>query len=239
MENFPAGSYFVGHVSVQNLSQLAGITNVNQLSGCFDLSNQLAVVSNAVNGGTISTAKSTTVCGDDGIPSVISFSVSGQAGNTFRWVALNQAGTIVLASNNSGIFDFDLLGPGTYRVVHAAARGVNLGTVDPQNVPPCVDGSNLIIVTVTSCAPAATLSSQPNPTRDISYVEFTVPTEETALLEVFDLAGRLIETIYNSSAQAGVVYRHDFNGSNLPNGVYLYRLTTDHELLIEKFMIAR
>ncbi|MFT6998172.1 MAG: hypothetical protein ACJAQ4_001932, partial [Cryomorphaceae bacterium] len=34
-------------------------------------------------------------------------------------------------------------------------------------------------------------------------------------------------------------YRFEFDGSALPSGVYIYRLTTQNEVLIEKFMISR
>ncbi len=37
----------------------------------------------------------------------------------------------------------------------------------------------------------------------------------------------------------GQDYRFEFDGSSLPNGVYLCRLTTGSEVLIDKFMITR
>ncbi|NEN23591.1 T9SS type A sorting domain-containing protein, partial [Cryomorpha ignava] len=43
----------------------------------------------------------------------------------------------------------------------------------------------------------------------------------------------------NQEAQQGHEYRLDFNGAALPNGVYIYRMTTQNETIIEKFMIAR
>jgi hypothetical protein len=154
MENFPPGSYFVGHVSVPSLSALAGITNVNQLTGCFDLSNQLPVTSFGINGGVITTSGPTNTC-----PTTLSFSVTGQQGNTFRWAVLNQTLTTVLANNNTGVFNFALLGPGIYRVVHVATGpGVNLSTIDPQNLQGCIDASNIITVTIQNC-PTASIST--------------------------------------------------------------------------------
>jgi len=66
----------------------------------------------------------------------------------------------------------------------------------------------------------------------------TVVTERT-LLEVYDMNGRNVSTLFNQVANAGQEYRIDFDGSALPNGVYIYRLTTENEVVVEKFMIAR
>jgi hypothetical protein len=40
-------------------------------------------------------------------------------------------------------------------------------------------------------------------------------------------------------ANEGQEYRFDFDGTYLANGVYIYRLTTENDVVIEKFMIAR
>jgi hypothetical protein len=53
------------------------------------------------------------------------------------------------------------------------------------------------------------------------------------------MSGRMLRAIYNAQAEQGQDYRFDFDGSHLPNGVYLYRLSTDKEVVIEKFMIAK
>jgi hypothetical protein len=62
---------------------------------------------------------------------------------------------------------------------------------------------------------------------------------ERATLEVYDMNGRLVEGLFSGMAEGGVEYRVDFNGLDLPNGVYMYRLTTEKETIVEKFMIAR
>jgi hypothetical protein len=39
--------------------------------------------------------------------------------------------------------------------------------------------------------------------------------------------------------QAGQVYTTDFDGSMLTNGVYLYRVTSDDEVLVERFIVTK
>jgi PKD repeat protein len=85
----------------------------------------------------------------------------------------------------------------------------------------------------------AKLASQPNPTEGSSVVTFTTETGNRATLEVYDVSGRSVATLFNADVQPGQEYRAEFNGAALPNGVYIYRLTTDTEVVIEKFMIAR
>ncbi|MEM9050734.1 MAG: T9SS type A sorting domain-containing protein [Bacteroidota bacterium] len=84
-----------------------------------------------------------------------------------------------------------------------------------------------------------TISSQPNPTSGQSQVQFSIGEESDVMLEVFDLSGRMINRIYAGFATSSNEHRFDFDGSNLPNGVYVYRLTTENEVINEKFMIAK
>jgi hypothetical protein len=83
------------------------------------------------------------------------------------------------------------------------------------------------------------LSSQPNPTTGISTVVFTPVATKYAVIEVFDLGGRSVATLYNQVANQGQEYRIDFDGTALANGLYIYRMSTDDSVVIEKFMIAR
>lgn len=83
------------------------------------------------------------------------------------------------------------------------------------------------------------ISSSPNPVVDVSNVTFTAVDHGLSSLEVYDMSGRVVETIFNGMASADTDYRFAFDASNLPNGIYLYRLTTPSEIVTEKFLIAR
>jgi hypothetical protein len=231
MNNFPAGNYAIGYVSVESLTQLAGVNNVTQLTGCFSLANFINVNTNPVSGGTLTANGPTTICTGS-----LSFSATGQVGTTFRFALVNLQGTQVFQSNATGTFDFTNLANGTYRVVHVAARGVNLNNVVPPTLPECVAASNQILVTK-SCP--STLVSSPNPTAGTSLVSFSVAEEQMATLEVYDMSGRKIAELFRQDVQPNAEYKVEFDGASLPNGVYVYRLTTATEVAIEKFMIAK
>ncbi|MFT5047961.1 MAG: hypothetical protein ACI8UP_004961, partial [Porticoccaceae bacterium] len=239
MDNYPPGIYRFAHLSSGPGFSFAGVTNASQLSGCFNTSNLITFSTYQPDGGTISLVGSNIVCGGTGTPTILPFTLEGSVGPNQRWAVLNQTFTQSLALSVNPNFNWDNFPPGIYQVVHAAyGDQVNLGQVDPQNIQGCIDASNVITVSVQSCGGLVALSTYPNPTDGISNVSFELSEEQTALLEVYDLSGRLVQTLFNSVASAEAKYRFTFDGSALPNGVYLYRLTTDSEVVIEKFMIA-
>ncbi|MCA1763822.1 MAG: choice-of-anchor L domain-containing protein [Flavobacteriales bacterium] len=92
---------------------------------------------------------------------------------------------------------------------------------------------------VAASEPMAELSSFPNPTPGNSQVTFTIAETQRATLEVYDMQGRSVGQLFNADANAGQEYRFDFNASPLPEGVYVYRLTTESEVVIEKFMVTK
>lgn len=85
----------------------------------------------------------------------------------------------------------------------------------------------------------AAISSFPNPTDDMSNVTFQVMTEEYSTLEVYDMSGRIVESLFSGLATPGNDYKFSFSGGHLPPGIYIYRLTTQTETVIEKFMITK
>ncbi len=80
---------------------------------------------------------------------------------------------------------------------------------------------------------------EPNPTSGINTVSFTAKEEARYTLEVYDMQGRSVQTIFDQMTEQGLPYRVTFDGTFLPNGVYIYRLTTGSAVEVAKFMIAR
>lgn len=85
----------------------------------------------------------------------------------------------------------------------------------------------------------STFVSYPNPTEGISNIQVTAATTERAVLEIFDMNGRSVATLLNQDVQAGNTYRVTFDGTLLPNGIYIVKYVTQTETAIEKIMIAR
>ncbi len=83
------------------------------------------------------------------------------------------------------------------------------------------------------------LGINPNPTEGISYAQFSTSKEQNATLEIYDMTGRRVALLFNGTMDAEVEYRTEFDGSDLPNGVYIYRFTVGDTIEMKKFIIAR
>jgi len=83
------------------------------------------------------------------------------------------------------------------------------------------------------------IETNPNPTSGISNVTFSLYQAGYTTLVVYDMNGRLVEAIFAGNTQADKDYRFEFDGSDLPNGIYLYRVTSALGVKNEKFVIAR
>jgi hypothetical protein len=85
----------------------------------------------------------------------------------------------------------------------------------------------------------AVVKNFPNPFSNNTTVSFTLPEDTHVKLEVFDISGKCIQTLFNDNVQAGNEYKADFNGDNLNDGIYFYRLTTTDNVIIGKMMLVR
>jgi hypothetical protein len=64
----------------------------------------------------------------------------------------------------------------------------------------------------------------PNPFNPCTNILFNIPTKSFVSLKIFDLIGREGATIFSAEMSAGN-YSRQWNASNMPSGVYFYRLT--------------
>lgn len=73
----------------------------------------------------------------------------------------------------------------------------------------------------------------PNPFNPSTTIQYSIPVVEAlsaveglhVSLKVYDVLGREVATLVNEQKQPGV-YKVNFDGSNLPSGIYIYRILT-------------
>ncbi len=65
----------------------------------------------------------------------------------------------------------------------------------------------------------------PNPFNPSTLISYQLPASTLVVLKVFDVIGREIETLVNEHQNAGN-HSVKFDASNLPSGVYFYRIET-------------
>jgi len=78
----------------------------------------------------------------------------------------------------------------------------------------------------------------PNPFNPSTTISFSIPENGIVKLIVYDILGKEIRTLINDYKQSGN-YNITFNGSNLPSGVYFYRLETGNYFEIKKMVLIK
>ncbi len=77
--------------------------------------------------------------------------------------------------------------------------------------------------TVTA-AEFALLGCYPNPFNPSTTISYTLPEAGKVLLSVYDVNGRLVSSLVDGYRETGT-HEATFDASNLPSGIYIYRLT--------------
>jgi hypothetical protein len=96
------------------------------------------------------------------------------------------------------------------------------------------DTSTLVgINQISSEVPVEYLLSQnyPNPFNPITKLKFQMPKSGKSVLTVYDALGKVAQVLVNQYLSPGT-YEVDFEGSNLPSGVYYYRLDASTSLSV-------
>lgn len=81
----------------------------------------------------------------------------------------------------------------------------------------------------------------PNPFNPVTRIEFTLSQNSQPMqtrLSVYDLSGKLISELINKKFNSGT-YIIDFNGQNLPSGVYFYKLETNNYSESKKMILIK
>jgi len=76
----------------------------------------------------------------------------------------------------------------------------------------------------------------PNPFNTKTTLVFSVPNTTCAKLEIFDVNGRHLTTLFEGTAINNRVYSIDYDGTDNPLGILIYRLTTHESVFTGKMM---
>ncbi|HDR90297.1 MAG TPA: T9SS type A sorting domain-containing protein [Bacteroidetes bacterium] len=96
---------------------------------------------------------------------------------------------------------------------------------------------SLDIEVETSTASGINLQADPNPFFDLTTVSYSIPTEETVELLLYDAHGTLRKILYRGKRLPGT-YTLETDRENLPPGVYYIRLKAGNRILTRKIMIT-
>ncbi|MBC8053454.1 MAG: T9SS type A sorting domain-containing protein [Sphingobacteriaceae bacterium] len=120
---------------------------------------------------------------------------------------------------------------GNYAITAKATDNSGLSTIsEPLN----------ITVNVPLIASATyTLTAYPNPFQEYITIDFTSIEKTQATLQIFNFQGILLETLFKGRVEAGQTVNCRFNGSNLPNGTYISRLTCGGTTIAKQIVLMR
>ena len=79
----------------------------------------------------------------------------------------------------------------------------------------------------------------PNPVNDRAQINYGVAKTSNVTLDVLDMNGNLVQTIFTGSAEAGVTYQQMFEVAGIESGVYMVRLTGNNTAKFERVVVAK
>ncbi len=78
----------------------------------------------------------------------------------------------------------------------------------------------------------------PNPFNPQTIINYTVPVVSNVQLKVYNSAGMEVKTLVNKMMDRGN-YSAIFDGTNLPSGIYFYKLTAGNDKLVKKMILVK
>jgi hypothetical protein len=78
----------------------------------------------------------------------------------------------------------------------------------------------------------------PNPFNPNTQINYSIKSTGLATMKVYDLLGTEVATLVNEIKEAGS-YSVNFNASNLPSGIYIYRLIADNFVDSKKLILMK
>jgi photosystem II stability/assembly factor-like uncharacterized protein len=78
----------------------------------------------------------------------------------------------------------------------------------------------------------------PNPFNPVTIINYELPTAGLVKMVIYDILGREVKTLVNEKQSAGK-YKVDFDGTNLPSGVYFYRLESGDFVSTKKMVLLK
>jgi hypothetical protein len=78
----------------------------------------------------------------------------------------------------------------------------------------------------------------PNPFNPSTIIKYQLPTNNYVTLKIYDMTGKEVATLVNEQLQPGT-YEVNFDGSNIPSGVYFYKLKAGEFSQIRKMILIK
>jgi hypothetical protein len=84
----------------------------------------------------------------------------------------------------------------------------------------------------------ALYQNEPNPSHSSTTIQYQIPEKGDVKLTVFDITGRVVETLVDKTMDAGV-HEVEWEAREASNGIYFYRLTSGNRVATRKMVILK
>ena len=78
----------------------------------------------------------------------------------------------------------------------------------------------------------------PNPFNPSTLINFSIPKQNFVTLKIYDLLGRELKTLVNEMKSPGE-YNIEFNASDLPSGIYFYKLASGNYSDVKRMTLIK
>jgi hypothetical protein len=129
------------------------------------------------------------------------------------------------------------------KVMPGVTYQYRLTQMDLTGTESCKAISDVLEFTTDESAAVALEQNVPNPFSNSTNISFFVKNKAVTKLEVVDMFGRIIRTLFDGTANAGRTTVEwdgtDNSGATAPTGTYIYRLTSGNNVEIAKMTLTR
>jgi hypothetical protein len=79
----------------------------------------------------------------------------------------------------------------------------------------------------------------PNPFNPTTFIEFSVEKPGRATLELYNILGQKLLTLFDEAVEAGRFYTVQFNANGLPSGIYIYKLQSGTKSGLKRLLLVK
>lgn len=142
---------------------------------------------------------------------------------SFKYTAPLATGTVTLYANGNSVNGNNQSSGDQWNF--AQNKTVNITTVGVDKISNTVSGFELE-------------QNYPNPFNPSTKIRFSVPESGFYTLKVYNLNGEEVATLFSNVLSAGI-HESDFKASQLPSGIYMYKLSGNGYSSIRKMVLAK
>jgi hypothetical protein len=171
----------------------------------------------------------------------------------YQWISV-EGNSPIRATITDGAIGLNYLGDKIAVTFFRASGGIwfsnNWDVSTSQTIEQQIESGGFVTVssgtTISKSAEVVTLLNDksnllvyPNPFSDKLRFEFITPNDTHALISLYDITGRLVQTVFDSEVKGGVDYNADFKPVTNVNGMYFYRATIGDQVFNGKVMYTK